>query len=199
VKKHAFLASLNNLDHDSNNSYSSLSNEELERWVEDKLNRLYFLVDTTESLYTMALGEDAVCSGDKDIDNDSTSNYLVAEVDDPTGALDSQDKLLRLPAREMKEFKCKYESTLRELESARASIVVSDETDCDGCALHMLNIASLHTKYATLLDECGELRSRSSQLGVCQTCPGLQTKLAKNIAMIALLEKASLVSAPLPA
>jgi hypothetical protein len=146
VKKHAFLASLNNLDHDSNNSYSSLSNEELERWVEDKLNRLYFLVDTTESLYTMALGEDAVCSGDKDIDNDSTSNYLVAEVDDPTGALDSQDKLLRLPAREMKEFKCKYESTLRELESARASIVVSDETNCDGCALHMSNIASLHTK-----------------------------------------------------
>ena len=81
--------------------------------------------------------------------------------------------MLRLPAREMKEFKCKYESTLRELESARASIVVFDETDCDGCALHMSNIASLQTKYATLLDECDYLRSRSSLLGACQTCPGL--------------------------
>jgi hypothetical protein len=29
------------------------------------------------------------------------------------------------------EFRSKYESILRELESARASIVVSDETECD--------------------------------------------------------------------
>jgi hypothetical protein len=65
--------------------------------------------------------------------------------------------LLRLAAHEKKEYKSKYDSTLRELESARASVVVCDETECDGCALHISNIATLQTKYATLLDECDEL------------------------------------------
>jgi hypothetical protein len=64
---------------------------------------------------------------------------------------------------------------LRELESTRASMVMSNETKCDECALHMSNIITLWTMYATLLDECDELWSRSSFLGVCQTCFGLQT------------------------
>jgi hypothetical protein len=57
--------------------------------------------------------------------------------------------LLRLAARERKDFKFKYESALRELESARALVVVSDETECDGCFLHMSNITTLQTMYAT--------------------------------------------------
>ena len=62
---------------------------------------------------------------------------------------------------------------LRELESARALVVVSDETECDGCALHMSNITTLQTKYATLLDERDKLTSRFSLLGACTACPGL--------------------------
>jgi hypothetical protein len=85
------------------------------------------------------------------------ANYIAAEVEELTTALASQDKLLRLAARERKDFKSKYESMLREHDSSRASVVVSDETECDGCALHMLNIATLPTKYATLLDERDEL------------------------------------------
>jgi hypothetical protein len=107
--------------------------------------------------------------------------------------------LLRQAARERKEFRSKYESTLRELESARASVEVSDETECDECALHMSNITTLQTKYSTLLDERDELRSRSILLGACTICPGLQSELAERDAMIALLEKASSVSAPAPA
>jgi hypothetical protein len=76
--------------------------------------------------------------------------------------------------------------------------VVSYETQCDRCALHMSNIATLHTKYATLLEEHDGLQSRSSLLGVCQICPGLQTKLVERNARIASLEKASLVSASAP-
>ena len=53
------------------------------------------------------------------------------------------DKLLRLATRERKEFKSKYEGTLRELESAIALVVVYDETECHGCAFHMLNITTL--------------------------------------------------------
>jgi hypothetical protein len=78
---------------------------------------------------------------------------------------------------------------LRELESGRASDVVYDETRCDECALHMLNMTTLQTKYATLLDECDELRSRSSLSGTCKTCPGFLTELAEKNVRIALLEK----------
>jgi hypothetical protein len=77
--------------------------------------------------------------------------------------------------------------------------VFSDETKCDGCALHMLNITTLQTKYATLLDECDELQYRSSLLGACQTCLGLQTEITEENTMIASLEKASSVSASAPA
>jgi hypothetical protein len=127
-----------------------------------------------------------------------STDDLTDEIEELTTALASQDKLLRLAARERKAFKFKYESTLRELESARALVVVFDKTECDECALHMSNITTLHTKYATLLDECDELRSRSSLLGACTICSGLQTELAERDARIALLEKASLVSTPAP-
>jgi hypothetical protein len=60
-----------------------------------------------------------------------------------TNVVASQDKLLRLVAHERKEYKCKDEATLRELESARASVVVSGEIECDECALYMLHITTL--------------------------------------------------------
>jgi hypothetical protein len=60
----------------------------------------------------------------------------------------------------------------------------------------MSNITTLQTKYATLLDERDYLRARSSLLGVCTICPSLQIELAERDARIALLEKASSVSAP---
>jgi hypothetical protein len=81
--------------------------------------------------------------------------------------------LLRLVARERKYFKFKYDSMLRKLMSVRALVVVSNDSECDECALHMWNITTLQTKYATLLGECNELRSRSSLLGACTACPGL--------------------------
>jgi hypothetical protein len=153
----------------------------------------------------MALGEDAVDIGDdKDINDDTTSevlpstNDLAIEIEDSNTALASKDKLLRQAARERREFRSKYESTLRELESARASVVVSDEIECDECALHMSNITTLQTKYSTLLYEREKLRSRSILLGACTICPDLQSELAERDARIALLEKASSVSAPAP-
>jgi excinuclease UvrABC ATPase subunit len=140
----------------------------------------------------------------KDISDDSASEVshsvydLTTKVEELNTALTNHDKLLRLAARERKEFQSKHESMLRELESARALVVVSNETECGGCALHMSNIATLQTKYATLIDERDELQSMSSLLGACQTCPGLQIELAEKNASIASIEKASLVSAYAP-
>jgi hypothetical protein len=68
----------------------------------------------------------------------------------------------------------------RELESAKSFVMVFNEIECDEFALHMSNITTLHTKYATLLDECDELQSRSSLLCASKTCPGLKTGLVEN-------------------
>jgi hypothetical protein len=186
IKERAFLASLRDLDHNSDDVVSSSSDEEIERRVEGKLNGLCFIADTAGGFCTMALGEDVVgTSDDKDISDDTTSEVLpsaddfFAEIEELNAALAYQDKLLRRAARERREFRSKYERTLRELESARASVEVSDETECDECALHMSNITTLQTKYSTLLDERDELRSRSILLGACTVCPGLQSELAE--------------------
>jgi hypothetical protein len=65
-----------------------LSGEEPERRVEDKLNELCFITNTTRGLCTMAL-----------------SHETVAEVEELNTALVNQDKLLRLATRERKESK----------------------------------------------------------------------------------------------
>jgi hypothetical protein len=93
------------------------------------MNGLCFITDTAGGLCTMALGEVTLDNGEKDIGDDSSSEVslstddLPSEVDELIAALASQDKLLRLATHERKEYKNKYESTLRELESTIASIV----------------------------------------------------------------------------
>ena len=64
----------------------------------------------------MALGEDVVGTSD-----DTTSKVLpsvddlVAEIEELNTSLASQDKLLRHATHERREFRSKYESTLRNL------------------------------------------------------------------------------------
>jgi hypothetical protein len=110
---------------------------------------LCFIADTARGLCTIALGDDVVGGDDQDIGDDSASevshsvNDLAPEVEELMTTLASQDKFLRLPACERKDFNSKYKSTLKDLESATSSLVVSDETECDRCALHMSNITTL--------------------------------------------------------
>ena len=107
----------------------------------------------------------------------------------------SQDKLLKRAARERKEFKDKLEITLKELEEAKKlAVVVSDEIECDECAVHMTNLTDLQSKYVALLNENDELKSRFSLLGACKSYLGLQFELAEKVARISLLEKANLDS-----
>jgi hypothetical protein len=119
IKECAFLASLSDLDHDSDDATSSTSDEETNRQVEEKLNELFFLTDTTGSLCTMELGDDVVGSNGQDIGDNCASEVshsvddLATEVEELTATLASQDKFLRLAARGRKDLKFKYESTLR--------------------------------------------------------------------------------------
>jgi hypothetical protein len=90
------------------------------------------------------------------------------------------------------EFKDKLEVVEKELEEAKKLVVhVSDEVECDECTVYMTNFSELQSKYAILLDENDELKARSSLLGACKSCSGLQSKLAEKNAKILTLEKAS--------
>jgi hypothetical protein len=104
----------------------------------------------------------------------------------------SQDKILNRAARERKEFKDKLEIALKVLEEAKKHAkVVSDEVECDECAVHMSNLNDLQSKYVALLDENDKLKSRSDLLGACKSFLGLQSELTEKVARISLLEKAS--------
>jgi hypothetical protein len=112
-----------------------------------------------------------------------------------THALISQDKLLKHAARERNEFKDKLEVVEKELEEAKKLIVhVSDEVECDECVVHITNFFELQSKYSILLDENDELKARSSLLGTCKSCSGLQSELAEKNAKILALAKACLDS-----
>jgi hypothetical protein len=146
---------------------------------------------------------DAEMKANKDmvlVDDDTTEvtpsvDNLVAKLDIMTDTLLSQDKLLKCAARERKEFKDKLEIVLKELEDAKkVVVVVSDEVECDECAVYMTNLSELQSKYVVLLGENDELKSRSGLLGACKSCSGLQSELAEKNAKISTLDKASLDS-----
>ena len=99
--------------------------------------------------------------------------------------------MLKHAALDRKEYKGKLKIALKELEFDKSSVVVSDEFACDACAFYMSNLATLQTKYATLLDKLEEVKARPILLGACKSYLGLQSELAEKNAKILILEKAS--------
>ena len=97
----------------------------------------------------MALEDGDITEDGKPQDEDSTPEVLPtieslsSELDSMNEALLSQNKLLKRACRDRKEFREKWESALRELELARSSMPTSEETECDECAVHMSNFATL--------------------------------------------------------
>lgn len=61
------------------------------------------------------------------------------------------------------------ESTIKDVEFARA-LVVFEEMVCNSCAVYMSNLATLQTKYASLLFELDKVKSRPSLSGACKSC-----------------------------
>jgi hypothetical protein len=189
AQEHAFLASLSDLNNDTDDdrSSSSSSDDESKRKCKDKLARLCFVADSIHRGFcTMAIDTEVKASKDVvPIDGDTTEvttsvDNLVVELDIITDTLMSQDKLLKCVACERKEFKDKLEIALKELEEAKKLVVVvSDEVECDKCVVHMSNLTDLQSKYIALLDENNLLKSRSSLLGACKSYSGLQSELVE--------------------
>jgi hypothetical protein len=197
AKEQAFIASLSDIELSDDDSSSS-SDDESEKRIEERFNGLCFFTDSSHGGFCTMAFEDGDITGDgKPQDEDSTPEVLPtieslsSELDSMNEALLSQNKLLKRACRDRKEFREKWESALRELELARSSMPTSEETECDECAVHMSNFATLQTRYATLMDEIEEMRARPLVLGACKSCPGLRSELAEKDAKLALFEKAS--------
>jgi uncharacterized protein YnzC (UPF0291/DUF896 family) len=153
AQQRTFLASLSDLDNNSDDNHSSSlsSYNESELKHEDKPTRLCFVTGSThKGFYTMAIDDEVKASKDEVLVNDDTSevtasiNDLAAELETMNNTLFSADKLLKCAALERKEYKHKLEIALKELEEAMKHIViVFDEVEFNECASHMSSLASL--------------------------------------------------------
>jgi hypothetical protein len=82
-----------------------------------------------------------------------------------------------------------------EIDSLKASPVVSDEIDCANCSGFLGDLTDLREKYASKCEELdvlrielAELQSRPTLLGTCTSCPSLHEKIVELRSRIISLE-----------
>jgi hypothetical protein len=82
-----------------------------------------------------------------------------------------------------------------EIDSLKASPVVSEEVDCVDCFVFLADLTALREKHASkcqeldmLRVELAELQSISTLLGACTSCSGLHEKIAELRSFIVSLE-----------
>jgi hypothetical protein len=73
-----------------------------------------------------------------------------------------------------------------EIDSLKASPMVSDEVDCVDCSVFLADLTALRKKHASKCEELdvlrvelSELQSRPTLLGDCTSCPGLHEKIVE--------------------
>jgi hypothetical protein len=82
-----------------------------------------------------------------------------------------------------------------EIDSLKASLIVSDEVDCADCSIFLVDLALFKEKHASKCEELdvhrvevAELKSRSALLGACTSCPVLHAKIDEMHAYTSSLE-----------
>jgi hypothetical protein len=112
--------------------------------------------------------------------------------------LDNRDDKLKEAKKMMKELRASLEDTRTrvaelethnldvnlEIDSLKASLVVSDEVECADCPIFLADLAMFNEKHASKCEELdvlrvevAELKSRSALLGACTSCPVLHKKI----------------------
>ena len=71
-----------------------------------------------------------------------------------------------------------------ELELVKDAPVVSDVFECDECPIFKSDLASLQSKFANVVCELEEMKSRPVLLGACKLCPMLRSELEEKNALI---------------
>ena len=159
-------------------------------------------------------------SKDEKNDNSSDSEHesevrtydeLILEVESLTYALDNRNKLIKDTKVRHAQFKIDLENAAKEIEllkdakselddlkSSQFENAKSEADECSDCTAHMLDLVSLQTKCAALVEERDVARASLDQLkashvllSACDTCPTLQCKLDEAHAKIREFEKSS--------
>jgi hypothetical protein len=153
---------------------------------------------------TMALSSDSKKSTQSDSDSDSDDEvrdelpFLHQENERLGLLLDNRDDMLRESKKMRKELRASLENARtrvaeletqnsdakREIDSLKASPLVSNEVECADCPIFLDDLALFKEKHASKCEELdvlrvevAELMSRSALLGACTFCPVLHGKI----------------------
>jgi hypothetical protein len=125
-----------------------------------------------------------ISNSDSNVSDDSSLEGLSLRVAELENVLCNQDKLLGKVFRENKKLNFELESSFSEIASLRSAHDDISAKPCDRCTMIMVNYADLwliHLHVTGLLDgaklELRELKTRSTLLSACTSCPVLRSDL----------------------
>jgi hypothetical protein len=164
---------------------------------------------------TMALSSGSKKSTQSDSDSESDDEvrdelpFWRQENEWLSTLLDNRDDMLREAKKMRKELRASLEDARTrvaeletqvldsklEIDSLKASPVVSDDVDCADCSIFLADLALFKEKHASKCEELdvlrvevAELKSRSALLGACTSCPVLHAKIDEMHAYTSSLE-----------
>jgi hypothetical protein len=121
---------------------------------------------------------------DFNVSDDLSPESLSLRVVELENALCNQDKLLCMVFRENKKLNLELKSASTEIASLQSAHDDMSAKPCDKCNMIMVNYVDLwlvHSRIASLLDgarlELRELKTHSTLLGACTSCPLLRSDL----------------------
>jgi hypothetical protein len=125
-----------------------------------------------------------ISDSDSDVSDDSSPESLSSRVVELENALCNQDKLLYKIFRKNKKLNLELESASFEIATVRSAHDDMSDKPCDNYKMIMVNYADLWLVYssvASLFDgarlKLRELKTRSTLLGACTSCPLLRSDL----------------------
>jgi hypothetical protein len=140
--------------------------------------------------------DDSGFDSEEDVNNDPS--FLIVENARLNDLLDNRDDVLRKTNNENREYRSllgeakekvvELESLLddvrAQIDSFKSTLVVTNEPECTDCSTFIGELSVLKEKYASKVEELDvlrveldEMKSRSSLLGACTSCPVLHEKL----------------------
>jgi hypothetical protein len=196
-------------DVDSSSAYSSLSSssseDEGDRYKSKKSS------ENLSGLSRMSSKKSHESNSDSDSEGEVCDEfYFLREENEQLGKLlDNRDDMLKEEKKMRKELRASLENARNrvaeletrnldaklEIDSLKASPVVSDEVDCGDCSVFLADLTALTEKHASKCEELdvlrvevAELKSRPALLGACTSCPVLHRKIDGMHAYIISLE-----------
>jgi hypothetical protein len=135
---------------------------------------------------------------DSEEEVNKSPSFLIAENAWLNDLLDNRDDVLRKTNKEKREYRsllgeakekvveleCLLVDARAQIDSLKSAPVVTNEPECTDCSTFLGELTVLKEKYAStveeldvLMVELDEMKSRSSLLGACTSCPILHEKL----------------------